>query len=121
MPIDPIDWLDKVSDELRKKMLEVFSKEEFEHLSTCYDEAENFIGIGFTNQFGQFTQYADPKKVEVVLLLEDKYRQDLDKKHYDRIISEELQRRFHNYTRTSVYADSPVHLEFDDDGRLHVS
>lgn len=120
-PIDQIDWLDKVSDELHKKMLEVFSKEEFEQLSACYDEAENFIGIGFINQFGQFTQHADPKKVEVVLLLEEEYKRELDKKHYEHIIAEELQHGFHDYMRASVYASSPVHLDFDDKGRLHVS
>ena len=121
MPIDPIDWLDKVSDELHKKLLETFSKEELEQLSVYYDEAENFIGIGFTNQFGQFTQYADPKKAEVVLLLEEECKRELDKKHYDHIIAEELRRGFHDYMRASVYADSPVHLDFDDEGRLHVS
>lgn len=68
---------DNINPELRQKMLAVFSREEIQNLVALRDDDGSLIGIGFWNQAWEFSQYADPKKAEVIALMEEQFRKEL--------------------------------------------
>lgn len=61
-----------------KELFSVFTDDEIQSLG-AYFYGDEFIGIGFHNSDGVFTQYADSKRALAIAALEEIYRKELDR------------------------------------------
>lgn len=59
---------------------DVFSDEEIASLTAVYSfETGEFECLGFWNEFGRVSQFAEPEKAEALARLEEDYRKELDR------------------------------------------
>lgn len=61
-----------------REALDVFTDEEAESLMAFYnDDTSEFVGIGFVNEHGKWSQFANKEKADAIAVLEEEYRKEL--------------------------------------------
>jgi hypothetical protein len=61
-----------------RETLDLFTDEEVASLTAFYDgDTSEFLGIGFINEYGKWSKFANKEKTDAIAVLDEEYQKEL--------------------------------------------